>query len=973
MATRFGVRTSRSWLVALVSIGTATGLAIAAGPVATAAPGGHRAERSAAPSASERTEHKPAYDSRTGGTPAAKRALARQAALASKRPATTALRASLGPQTIVDIDGLTGTPRMVVRLDGFLTKRSKAPAARVAMRFVRQHRAAFGLRRADFSTFHLRRNYVDIAGIHHLSWVQRAGGVTLFGNGLQANVTRKGRLLSILGSPVSGLKAVAAGGRVATGSAAIRAARADIGERRLARGPGDKVRPVLFQTPSGTQRGWETITLSAAHPTLSVIGTSGRVLFRQSLTSDAAAAKDPATGLAHAYFPGATRGGTPHRVNFTAKGWLRPKARSLKGNNAHTYADVNDDNVANKSEEIHPRKGNSWHYRLVPFHLKNVSFCDNPWPCSWNPDVPFSWQKNRNQNATQVFTFVNRWHDHLAARPIGFTEAAGNFQVKNFSHKGKGKDAVQVQTDDGAAIDNGLPDAEHIDNANMTTPPDGHAPTMQMYLQHEPGTTYPDEDPWSPTNVGDEADTVYHEYTHGLSERLVVDASGRSTLGFFQAGAMGEAWSDWYAQDYLVARGLARDTKKVGDLVIFPYDGAGAALDRTEPMDCQPNRTSARCPGTPGAGGGGYTYGDYGKIIDVPEVHADSEIWSQTLWDLRRKVGSRVAESLVTRAMELSPANPSYLDERNAILSADQAVFGGKHHRAIWRVFAHRGMGFFAAALNGDDVAPGEDFSMPPKPGSARAKLRGVVRDAGSGQPLAGATVVIASPVPGATTTAVTGSDGRYRLTRLPVGTYPKVVASAPGYDAITVSVRVRKAGTTRNFALQRDWLAAGGGAEVTAFDGPDVSPDCGPDFAIDQSRTTGWGSTADLVDGEPGPDTPKAVTIQLPQAVDVSTFAVDPSATCGDAGSASTGDYKLETSTNGTTWQVASQGTFTVDQRGTLVSITPAAGTGDKVQFVRFTMITPQVFQVGSCPGNFSGCDFMDMSEIEAFGSPAQ
>ena len=138
----------------------------------------------------------------------------------------------------------------------------------------------------------------------------------------------------------------------------------------------------------------------------------------------------------------------------------------------------------------------------------------------------------------------------------------------------------------------GLPDGSHIDNANMSTPPDGQAPTMQMYLQHQPGTSYPDEDPFSPTNVGDEADTVYHEYTHGLSNRLVVDAAGNSTLGEVQAGAMGEAWSDWYAMDYLVDQGLQADRRGTADIVLFQYDGAGAAVDRTEPLDCKVGDTA---------------------------------------------------------------------------------------------------------------------------------------------------------------------------------------------------------------------------------------------------------------------------------------------------------------------------------------------------------------------------------------------
>ena len=122
-----------------------------------------------------------------------------------------------------------------------------------------------------------------------------------------------------------------------------------------------------------------------------------------------------------------------------------------------------------------------------------------------------------------MFYFVNNWHDHLLAKPIGFTEAAGNFERVNHTGKGKGqRRRARPRPNDGANSDGtGLPDANHVDNANMGTPPDGHAPVMQMYLQHEPFTSYPDGDPLSPTNVGDEADTVYHEYTHGLSNRLV--------------------------------------------------------------------------------------------------------------------------------------------------------------------------------------------------------------------------------------------------------------------------------------------------------------------------------------------------------------------------------------------------------------------------------------------------------------------
>ena len=46
----------------------------------------------------------------------------------------------------------------------------------------------------------------------------------------------------------------------------------------------------------------------------------------------------------------------------------------------------------------------------------------------------------------------------------------------------------------------------------------------------------------------------------------------------------------------------------------------------------------------------------------------------------------------------------------------------------MWDVFRRRGMGFFAAAVDGDDLAPAEDFSLPPT-GEANGRLTGVVTD----------------------------------------------------------------------------------------------------------------------------------------------------------------------------------------------------------------------------------------------------
>src|ERR1700712_3239359 len=91
--------------------------------------------------------------------------------------------------------------------------------------------------------------------------------------------------------------------------------------------------------------------------------------------------------------------------------------------------------------------------------------------------------------------------------------------------------------------------------------------------------------------------------------------------------------------------------------------------------------------------------------------------------------------------MEPPPADPSYLDMRNAILMADRVVAGGRDQHDIWKVFANRGMGFFAAVADGSDTAPVEDFSMPPAPGAPKGSIAGTVTNQDTGQPAAGVAV----------------------------------------------------------------------------------------------------------------------------------------------------------------------------------------------------------------------------------------
>jgi len=69
-----------------------------------------------------------------------------------------------------------------------------------------------------------------------------------------------------------------------------------------------------------------------------------------------------------------------------------------------------------------------------------------------------------------LFVANNLMHD--LSQHYGFDEQSGNFQTKNYSAAGSGSDAVNADAQDGSGTN----------NANFSTPPEGSAPRMQMFI-----------------------------------------------------------------------------------------------------------------------------------------------------------------------------------------------------------------------------------------------------------------------------------------------------------------------------------------------------------------------------------------------------------------------------------------------------------------------------------------------------------
>lgn len=159
------------------------------------------------------------------------------------------------------------------------------------------------------------------------------------------------------------------------------------------------------------------------------------------------------------------------------------------------------------------------------------------------------------------------------------------------------------------------------------------------------------------------SEVVYHEYTHGVTDKIY-DGVFFPYRG--EQGAMNEAWSDYFGC-------VLSDSQspEVGDggLVINEPNGF-RSLNNT-----------------------------YRRETDWSnEVHADSEMFSGSLWEIGQSLGDKIADKLVHFARYEHPM--SFEDCLAAILLEDDNRYGDGditngtlHGRAIYTAFGNHGIG----------------------------------------------------------------------------------------------------------------------------------------------------------------------------------------------------------------------------------------------------------------------------------------
>ncbi len=647
-------------------------------------------------------------------------------------------------------DALLGTPAFVGSTDAFLTGPvgAESPATLAALgtlpvddphrrikAFVDEHAGLFGHESTVLTAARVKRDFVTPHnGLRSTIWEQHIDGVRVFEATFQAHVTRRGELVgagsTMLSDPAAAsrrgksLSQISGPAPVLSARAAVALAAQDIGEtlateevtelgvpdgadsrqRFVAPSLTDAdVRKVWLPMDGSTLRlCWEVIctgrTRSLMYRIL-VDAETGEIQIRHNLTADVGPAtyrvftSDSPTPFSPGHAtPSTAQPPTVERtlvtlsaLNLTASpnGWINDGVFETRGNNVDAHTDTNADNVADL-----PRPQATGPDRVF----------DPPLDLTQAPST------YRDAAVVDLFYWCNWMHDKLYE--LGFTEAAGNFQNDNFGRGGEGNDAVQADAQDGSGTN----------NANFSTPPDGSPGRMQMYVFSGP----------TPDRDGDfDHEIVLHEYAHGLSNRLVGGGVGISAL---VPRGMGEGWSDFYGLALLSNAGDDVDgnyasggyaTYQFGSVTQNYYYGIRRypySTDMTKnPLtfrDIDPVQASTHA-GVPRSSAIGST---------ANEVHNMGEVWCVTLWEARANlikkhgfaIGNQLILQLVTDGMKLAPANPNFLQARDAILQADRVATGGANRAELWAAFSKRGMGFSAfAPASSTTTGLIENFDLP--------------------------------------------------------------------------------------------------------------------------------------------------------------------------------------------------------------------------------------------------------------------
>jgi hypothetical protein len=207
---------------------------------------------------------------------------------------------------------------------------------------------------------------------------------------------------------------------------------------------------------------------------------------------------------------------------------------------------------------------------------------------------------------------------------------------------------------------------------------------------------------------------VAHEYGHGISIRLTGGPSNSNCLSNDEQ--MGEGWSDWFGLMLTIESGdQSDDIRGIGTY---------ASGEAPSGFGIRP------APYTTDLAINNFTYDATNNTGAISQPHGIGFVWCTMLWDMTWALideygfdadvydgsgGNNIAMNLVMQGLKLQPCNPGFVDGRDAILQADQLLYGGVNQCLIWNAFAARGLGYSASQGSSNSrTDQTEAFDLPP-------------------------------------------------------------------------------------------------------------------------------------------------------------------------------------------------------------------------------------------------------------------
>jgi hypothetical protein len=218
--------------------------------------------------------------------------------------------------------------------------------------------------------------------------------------------------------------------------------------------------------------------------------------------------------------------------------------------------------------------------------------------------------------------------------------------------------------DDDTGIPNGIRDFPTLANAHWFTDDQSFYSTGDDAIHFGDGGV----------DDGEDADIVVHEYGHAVQHNQ------NSLWGGGEMGAMGEGFGDYLAASYHADIGEAAyqalNAPCVGEWDATSYSGATPpCLRRTDGSKHYPEDL-------------------------VGQVHADGEIWSAALWEIRLALGGVTTDQLVLEHHFALPGGASMEIAALELIDADLNLNGGSNDSVIRQIFCDRGI------LAGTDCQP---------------------------------------------------------------------------------------------------------------------------------------------------------------------------------------------------------------------------------------------------------------------------